>query len=154
MRAEVKRLQNTQYQQAQAIAAKEASLTLSQVSQEKVSAFVAGVLADKEQNVWAIPDAIEGPLYESAIKVAVGAIAHVLESTRVELLGHEVRFVLKPLESNGDHLITTSDAEPPLRGERGFSPPPANSSLKQGKHVVRRKRPRKIKKKKKDREVK
>lgn len=83
-------------------------LAFSEVSREQISAYVANILRDPAQNVWMVPDRVEGALYESAIQIAVGAIAHVLESTRVELLGHEIRFVLTPLTDSTSE--TTEDA--------------------------------------------
>ena len=86
----------------------DARVTLSEVSRTQISAFVSNMLKDPQQNVWVVPDRVEGALYESAIQIAVGAIAHLLESTRVELLGHEVRFVLSPLDNTTTTTTTTT----------------------------------------------
>jgi len=95
--------------ESRAVQSNKAGLAFSEVSREKISAYVADVLKDPSQNIWLVPDRVEGALYESAIQIAVGAIAHVLESARVELLGHEIRFILSPIKND----VTHNDASLP-----------------------------------------
>lgn len=87
-------------------------LAFSEVSRDKISAYVADILKDPSQNIWMVPDRVEGALYESAIQIAVGAIAHVLESARVELLGHEIRFVLSPIRNDSSSKNSQSSTSP------------------------------------------
>ena len=46
-------------------------------------------------NSW-VPDSVEGQAIKTIYVTALGSVKSVVESTRVEFLGHEVRMVLQP----------------------------------------------------------
>lgn len=73
------------------------SRTLSADSRAQIQEYVKKMLEDPSVNLYLIPDPLEASLYEAAICIAIGAISNLLETAKLQILGHEIRFVMNPL---------------------------------------------------------
>lgn len=68
------------------------------VSEEAIRQFVREeFLDDEEINMWLVPDAIEGPVYEKVIGKLVNVMNKTLSSVQVDLLGHRMTINFYPI---------------------------------------------------------
>jgi hypothetical protein len=69
----------------------------SEISEQAIDDVVKKMLADPNTNLGAIPDMIEGPIEKKTLKMLLGAIAKISETSSISLLGHEIKFIIRPL---------------------------------------------------------
>lgn len=72
----------------------ENSLKISSVSQEIIESLVDAEMADPDHNIAWMPDGIERRLKVEIMMLVANMIDHMLETTRVQFMGHEMRFDL------------------------------------------------------------
>lgn len=70
------------------------------VSPSVVNDFVETLLADPNVNMTLLPDAIERTLERKMLLALLTAVGHAVDSTSIELLGHQVTLSLQPKPAN------------------------------------------------------
>ena len=70
------------------------SFKVSSISKEKLLAWVDDQLQNQESNSKWIPDFAERKLKADIFAMMLGMVDHVLETTKVEIMGHVIRFDL------------------------------------------------------------
>ena len=66
------------------------------VSSEAVDAFVEKLLEDPTTNMAVVPDFMERPLERKMVLYLLGAIAHTLDSAKIQLMGHNIVLRMEP----------------------------------------------------------
>ena len=87
---------------------------LSEVSRLEVDRFVDGLLADPDTNMAAIPDFIEGPAQKTMLMFLLKAVAHAVDTSAIEFMGHEILLRMQP-----KHKGKPSEDAEPDEGEYG-----------------------------------
>lgn len=70
--------------------------TPSEVAPEKVDAFVDGLLADPDTNLTFVPDMIERPAQRTMLLFLLKSIAHAVDTSAIEFMGHEIVMRMQP----------------------------------------------------------
>lgn len=83
----------------------------SEVSQLEVDRFVEGLLADPNTNMGAIPDFLEGPAQKTMLMYLLKSIAHAIDTSAIEFMGHEVVMRMQPMH--------TGEPDPPHTPDEG-----------------------------------
>jgi hypothetical protein len=76
----------------------------SEVSVLEVDNFVDKLLADPATNLGMVPDFIERPAQRTTLLFVLKAIAHAIDTSSVELLGHEIIMRMQPIREKCDEL--------------------------------------------------
>lgn len=79
---------------ASAASSAAASDAVPAVSRERIDELVERLLQNHEVNIKLLPDAVERHLYRNMFNLLLNLLGEVLESSSVQLLGHEVQFKL------------------------------------------------------------
>jgi len=69
---------------------------LSELSEQKIDEFVEEILKNKDINIGYLPDFVEKRIYKNVFTILVNLLDHVVDTTSVKLLGHEINFDFAP----------------------------------------------------------
>lgn len=69
---------------------------VSEVSSAQIAVFVDNMLATPESNLSYVPDFIERPLEVRTITYLLNAMAHTIDSAKLEFMGHEIVMRIQP----------------------------------------------------------
>jgi hypothetical protein len=78
-----------------------------QAHQKAVAKFVDALLKDDHINQVLIPDIIERKMYERVLSLVLYEIKAVLESTKIEFVGHTITIRISPKEEQQQDNTTT-----------------------------------------------
>lgn len=70
------------------------ALKISSISREKLMAWVDDQLQNQDSNCTWIPDFAERKLKADIFAMLLGLVEHILETTKIEVMGHAIRFEL------------------------------------------------------------
>lgn len=65
------------------------------ISKHNIELFVDNMLKDPDINIGVLPDVIERKIYINMFKIMLGILDNLLDSTKIEFMGHEIAFDLK-----------------------------------------------------------
>lgn len=68
-----------------------------EISDQRVNEIVEQFLSDDKINISLLPDVVERQIYRNVISLAMELLKATLETTKIDFMGHEVSFVIKPL---------------------------------------------------------
>lgn len=68
----------------------------SSISRVNIDKFVDTIIDDPETNIYGFPDAIERAIYANTIKIALSALTKVLDTAKLDVLGHSLRANITP----------------------------------------------------------
>lgn len=68
------------------------------ISRERVLAWVDDQLSKPDSNIGWMPDVVERKLKTDIFVMLLGLVEHLLETTKIEVMGHEISFELEPQE--------------------------------------------------------
>jgi len=88
--------------------AKSQKVKLSELSEQKIDEFVEEILKDKDINIGYLPDFVEKRIYKNVFTILVNLLDHVVDSTSVKLLGHEINFDFAPDDDNLNEGTTSA----------------------------------------------
>lgn len=80
--------------------------TGSLVSKQLIHDYVNKMLENPQINIGYMPDFVEKQMYKNVFNMMLNVLDHVLETTKVELMGHEIVFDMRTSDVSG-----TSEAE-------------------------------------------
>jgi polyhydroxyalkanoate synthesis regulator phasin len=69
---------------------------LSELSKERVDAFVEELLNDENVNIKYLPDFVERQIYRNVFSLLINVLENMLNTTNVQFMGHTITFDLKP----------------------------------------------------------
>lgn len=92
------------------------SQRLSEISKVKIEAYVEEMLKDKSINIKYLPDFVEEALYRNIFGMLLNLLDHILETSNVELLGHNIKFDLKPPDNAFDEELELHEDENSVDG--------------------------------------
>jgi len=75
---------------------------LSEISKERVDAFVEELLNDENVNIKYLPDFVERQIYRNVFSLLINVLENMLNTTNVQFMGHTITFDLKP--QINDHI--------------------------------------------------
>lgn len=109
---ELRRQMMNQYRGANRSAG-EPARPVSVVSPDRVEELVDAMLADPMTNLGFVPDFMERPLEKRALIYVLKALARTIDTSRIELAGHEILMHMRPIERQPIDIET---ACPPADG--------------------------------------
>jgi GTPase involved in cell partitioning and DNA repair len=69
---------------------------LSNLSEHKIDEFVEEILKNKDINIGYFPDYVEKRIYKNVFTILINLLDNIVETTSVQLLGHEIKFDFSP----------------------------------------------------------
>lgn len=78
---------------------KDENIQNNSISSDNISKFVDDLLDNKEVNMSYLPDGIEKQIYKNLLVYGLNIMKEVISKSRVEIVGHEITFSIKPLEN-------------------------------------------------------
>ena len=75
---------------------------LTELSKERVDAFVEELLNDENVNIKYLPDFVERQLYRNIFSLLINVIENMLDTMNIQFMGHTITFDLKP-QNTDDH---------------------------------------------------
>ena len=84
----------------------------SEVSVLKVDNFVDKLLSDPATNLGMVPDFIERPAQRTTLLFMLKAIAHAVDTSSIEFLGHEIVMHMQPIQEGCSELDEGESDEP------------------------------------------
>ena len=76
---------------------KESKIENNSISSDNISKFVDDLLNNREVNMSYLPDGIEKQIYKNLLVYALNIMKEVISTSKVQVVGHEITFVIKPL---------------------------------------------------------
>jgi len=70
--------------------------TSSGISKEKINEFVDELLKDENINIKYLPDYVEKQLYRNIFTIAVGVLDKILNTTELNMIGHQIKLSIEP----------------------------------------------------------
>jgi hypothetical protein len=67
------------------------------ISSDSISKFVDELLNNKEVNMSYVPDGVEKEIYKNLLVYGLNIMKEVISKSKVEVVGHEITFTIKPL---------------------------------------------------------
>lgn len=67
-------------------------------SNERIEQYIDELLADDEINQAFVPDVMERAMYRNVLRLSVRLLERLLRESRVEFLGHTIKFTIEPNE--------------------------------------------------------
>ncbi len=71
-------------------------IKISELSKDRIDAFVEDLLTDENVNVKYLPDFVEKQLYRNIFNMLIGILDNVMETTNVQFMGHQLKFDIVP----------------------------------------------------------
>lgn len=68
------------------------------ISDEAIEKFVSKLLSDPEINMHVLPDAIEHVIYRKVLRVLLGTLLHIADTSDIEFIGHRLILDIVPIE--------------------------------------------------------
>ena len=75
------------------------SITEKVMSDKRIEEIVDKMLKGSANSGF-IPDIVEKSIYVNVLKLVVQAVDEIVESTSIQILGHEIKLDMKPLETS------------------------------------------------------
>ena len=69
---------------------------LAKLSEKKINEFVKEILKNKNINIKYFPDFVEEKIYRNVFTILVNLLDHLIDTTSIQLLGHEINFDFAP----------------------------------------------------------
>lgn len=68
----------------------------SKISMDSINEFAETLLNDENINIRYFPDSVEEKLYRNVIKILMSIIKHVVETCKIEFMGHNITMKIQP----------------------------------------------------------
>lgn len=81
---------------------------LAKLSEKKIDEFVKEILQNKNINIKYFPDFVEEKIYKNIFTILVNLLDHLIDTTSIQLLGHEINFDFAP----EDQEVVPTDDDP------------------------------------------
>lgn len=76
---------------------KDTKIENNSISSDNISKFVDELLDNKEVNMSYLPDGVEKQIYKNLLVYGLNIMKEVISTSKVEIVGHEITFTIKPL---------------------------------------------------------
>ena len=76
---------------------KDTKIENNSISSDNISKFVDELLDNKEVNMSYLPDGVEKQIYKNLLVYGLNIMKEVISTSKVEIVGHEITFTVKPL---------------------------------------------------------
>lgn len=86
-------------------------IRLTDISMPHLDAFIENMLKDKSINIKYLPDFVEEAIYRNVFSMTLRLFDHILETSKVSVLGQEINFDLKAPSQNNDDFGNEYDFE-------------------------------------------
>lgn len=88
------------------------SMRLTEISKVQLEAYVEKLLDDPKVNSNYIPDFVEESIYRNALGMVLNLLDHILETTKIELLGHQLKLDIQSPPSDTTSIDHNREATP------------------------------------------
>ena len=72
-------------------------MTIDNLSKKRITDIVDDLLKDKNININYFPDWVEKKLYYNVLTILINVLEHVIDTSKIDFLGHQITFDLSPI---------------------------------------------------------